>query len=58
MGNKQTRAYRVANPEFNRAIHGLGSSNTTQPHVPRPRKGTRTERERQEIRYQCREAGE
>jgi hypothetical protein len=58
MGNKKTHAYRVANPELNRAMHGLGSSSATQPHTPRPRKGTRTERERQAIRDQRREAGE
>ncbi len=42
----------TALPEFQRAMHGLGSSNATQPHVPTPKKGTRSERVRQSIREQ------
>lgn len=49
---------RWANLERAQAMHALRSSNAAQPHVPRPRKGTRTERERQAIRDQMRERGD
>jgi hypothetical protein len=53
MGKKRApNPHRWANPELNRAMHGLGSSNAAQPHVPTPKKGTRTERDRSEIREQ------
>lgn len=53
MGMKKTlNPHRWANPELNRAMHGLGSSSAAQPHTPRPRKGTRAERARQAIRDQ------
>jgi len=48
---------RWANLERAKAMHGLRSSNAAQPHVPRPRKGTRAERERQAIRDQGRDRG-
>ena len=59
MGKKKTlNPHRWANPELNRAMHGLGSSNAAQPHVPGPDKGTRAERTRLEIRDQSLDRGE
>jgi len=59
MGKKKTpNPHRWANPELNRAMHGLGSSNAAQPHVPAPDKGTRAERARLEIRDQSADRGE
>jgi hypothetical protein len=53
MGKKKTpNPHRWANPELNKAMHGLGSSSAAQPHTPTPLKGTRTERARREIREQ------
>lgn len=50
MGKKKTpNPHRWANPELNRAMHGLGSSNAAQPHVPAPQKGTRRAQERRAI---------
>lgn len=57
MGKTKIDAHRWANPELSRAMHALRSSNAAQPHVPRPRKGTRAERERQAIRDQGRDRG-
>ena len=57
MGKKKTpNRHRWANPELNRAMHGLGSSNAAQPHVPTPKKGTRTARDRHAIRDQSAES--
>lgn len=56
MGDKKTtNPQRWANRERAQAMHGLRSSNAAQPHIPRPLKGTRTERERQAIRDQDRQ---
>lgn len=51
--NNSPNPHRWANPELNRAMHGLGSSSAAQPHTPTPRKGTRAERERQAIQDQA-----
>lgn len=42
----------AANPERTHWMRELGKSNTTQRHVPTPRKGTRREREHHAIRDQ------
>jgi len=56
VGTKKTASrHRWANPELNRAMHGLGSSSATQPHTPTPQKGTRTEKARRAIAEQTRE---
>jgi hypothetical protein len=54
MGNKKKtpNPHPWANPERNKAMLGLRSSNAAQPHVPGPRKGTRTERRQQAIQDQ------
>lgn len=44
----------AANPEMARAMRELRRSNATMRHIPRPRKGTRAERERQALRDQRR----
>lgn len=44
-----------ANPEQAHWSRELGKSNAAQPHIPKPRKGTRRERERQAIRDQRRD---
>lgn len=41
-----------ANPEQAQWMHQLRSSNAASRHTPRPRKGTRAQRERQAIRDQ------
>jgi hypothetical protein len=41
-----------SNPEQARWMRELGKSSATQRHTPKPRKGTRRERERQAIRDQ------
>ena len=46
----------AANPDLARAMRELGRSNSAQPHIAAPRKGTRRERERQAIRDQNRGA--
>ena len=43
-----------ANPEMARAMQELRRSNAASRHTPRPRKGTRSERERQALRDQRR----
>ncbi|MET3172929.1 UNVERIFIED_ORG: hypothetical protein ABIB52_000757 [Arthrobacter sp. UYCu721] len=59
MGSKKSpKAHLWANPDLSRAMHGLRSSNAAQPHVPRPRKGARAERERQVIRDQQKDRGD
>lgn len=45
--NKQE--IRLANPELQKAMHGLGSSNAAQPHVPAHKKGTRSAHKRNAI---------
>lgn len=52
MGSKTRNPHRWANTEWNRTQHAIGSSNTTQPHVPAPKKGTRTARDRRAINDQ------
>lgn len=42
----------TANPEWAKAEAERGRSNAAQRHVPKPRKGTRRERERRAIRDQ------
>lgn len=44
----------VANPDLARAMQELRRSNAATRHVPRPRKGTRAQRERQALRDQYR----
>ncbi|MDO4254368.1 MAG: hypothetical protein Q4C81_04360 [Kocuria sp.] len=44
----------IPNPELASWMHQLRSSSAAQRHVPKPRKGTRRERERQAIRDQQR----
>jgi hypothetical protein len=46
-----------ANPEQAHWMRELGKSNATQPHTPKPRKGTRRQREREAIRDQARDHG-
>lgn len=59
MGKKKpSNPHRWANPELNRAMHGLGSSNAAQPHVPTPKKGTRSAQDRRAIREQVRDRAE
>lgn len=47
-----------SNPELAAWMHQLRSSSAAQRHTPKPRKGTRRERERQAIRDQQRNRGE
>lgn len=42
----------TANPEWAEAMRQRGRSSATQRHTPKPRKGTRRERERQALRDQ------
>ncbi|MFF1880245.1 hypothetical protein ACFVVC_02085 [Pseudarthrobacter sp. NPDC058196] len=46
------------NPELAHWMHQLRSSSSAQRHTPKPRKGTRRERERQAIRDQQRYRGD
>lgn len=48
--SSKRNAYRVANPERARAMHGLRSSNAAQPHTSKSRKGTRARNNRRAIR--------
>lgn len=51
----QSRARRQrpgALPEFQRAMHALGSSSATEPHTPSPHKGTRRAKNRKAIEDQ------
>lgn len=52
--NKKPSPY-LANPEFSKAMHGLRSSSAAQRHTPRPRKGTRAQKQTQAIRDQKKE---
>lgn len=58
--NRRNKNYSVegfrpsANPEQNKAMQALRRSNAATPHIPRSRKGTRAERERQALRDQGR----
>lgn len=45
-----TKYRNLANPERARAMMGLRSSSAAQPHTPKPRKGTRGNRQRHAIR--------
>jgi hypothetical protein len=45
----------TSNPEQAHWSRELGKSSAAQPHTPKPRKGTRTERERQTIQEQQKE---
>lgn len=45
----------TSNPEQARWMHELGRSSAANRHTPRPRKGTRRQRERQAIRDQTKE---
>lgn len=47
---KQTKYRHQGNIELARAMHGLRSSSAAQRHTPKPRKGTRSARERAAIR--------
>jgi len=50
MPKSRTPQYRLNPlPEFQRAMHGLGSSSAAQPHTPTPRKGTRSSNARRAI---------
>jgi hypothetical protein len=51
MGRKQKlpSTHRWANPEMSKAMRDRRLSNATQPHVPRPDKGTRRVRNRQAV---------
>ncbi|MFI9629268.1 hypothetical protein [Streptomyces sp. NPDC052042] len=50
---KSTEGFRpTANPEQAHWMRELGKSSAAQRHTPKPRKGTRRERERQAIRDQ------
>ncbi|ROR76053.1 hypothetical protein SAMN06295974_3799 [Plantibacter flavus] len=57
MGQKK-RHYTVegfrpsANPPLSAAMRALGSSSAAQPHVPKPRKGTRTQQRRAAVQDQ------
>ena len=54
--NQRSEGFRPsANPEQAHWMRELGKSSAAQPHTPKPRKGTRRERERQAIRDQRRE---
>jgi hypothetical protein len=52
MAGKTPRHRNDPNPERNRAMHGLRSSNAAQPHVPAPQKGTRTTKAHKAIQEQ------
>lgn len=52
MPKKQPGKHTWANPERAAAMHGLRSSNAAQPHVPKPRKGTRGEQLQRAIKDQ------
>ncbi|WP_425956097.1 hypothetical protein [Xylanimonas sp. McL0601] len=41
--------HKTANPELAKAMHGLRSSSAASPHVPKPRRGTRTAQARRAI---------
>lgn len=50
---KQRKSTRFRRPlEMQKLIEGLRRSNAAQPHVPRSKKGTRTERKHRAIRDQ------
>lgn len=51
MGRKRTQTFTpMANPELAHAMRELRKSSAAQRHTPKPRKGTRREREREAIR--------
>lgn len=52
MSKRDTNPHRRANPEYAKAMHGLRSSSAAQRHTPRPRKGTRNQKQNQAIRDQ------
>lgn len=49
---KQPKFQPTANPDMAAAMRGLRSSSAAQPHTPKPHKGTRAERQRDEITKQ------
>lgn len=50
--SKKNRRYTTANPAYAAAMRGLRGSSAAQRHTPRPRKGTRAQKQRQALRDQ------